>query len=60
MNKICKIKFGSFLYGTDTFNSDLDIKGIFLPDIKELITQKAISYDIKLTIFILSYYYVIV
>jgi predicted nucleotidyltransferase len=49
MNKICKIKFGSFLYGTDTFNSDLDIKGIFLPDIKELITQKAISYDIKLT-----------
>lgn len=36
MNKILEIKFGSHLYGTDTPNSDLDIKGIYLPTAREI------------------------
>lgn len=32
---------GSKLYGTDSINSDTDIKGIFLPDINDLILNKA-------------------
>lgn len=36
MNKILEIKFGSHLYGTDTPNSDLDLKGIYLPTAKEI------------------------
>jgi predicted nucleotidyltransferase len=38
MRKIIEIKFGSHLYGTDTENSDLDIKGIFLPSKEELLS----------------------
>lgn len=37
MNKIIEIKFGSHLYGTDTPNSDLDFKGIYLPTAREII-----------------------
>lgn len=37
MNKILEIKFGSHLYGTDTPNSDLDLKGIYLPTAKEIV-----------------------
>lgn len=37
MNIILETKFGSHLYGLDTPNSDLDIKGIFLPTIDELL-----------------------
>ena len=37
MNLIMETKFGSHLYGLDTPNSDLDIKGIFLPTLKELL-----------------------
>jgi predicted nucleotidyltransferase len=36
MNKILEIKFGSALYGTSTPNSDLDLKGIYLPTAKEI------------------------
>jgi hypothetical protein len=36
MNKIVRIKFGSHLYGTDTPNSDLDYKGIFMPSKREI------------------------
>ena len=32
---------GSKLYGTDNENSDTDIKGVFVPDIKDLIIGKA-------------------
>jgi predicted nucleotidyltransferase len=35
------VKFGSHLYGTDTENSDLDYKGIFLPSIQSLILNQA-------------------
>ena len=37
MNLIMETKFGSHLYGLDTPNSDLDIKGIFLPTLQELL-----------------------
>ena len=36
-----KTKSGSKLYGTDSKSSDLDIKGVFLPDIHDLILNKA-------------------
>lgn len=37
MNKILEIKFGSHLYGTNTPSSDLDFKGVFLPNAKEIV-----------------------
>ena len=40
MNKIIEIKFGSHLYGTNTKNSDLDIKGIYLPEAKDILLNK--------------------
>lgn len=40
MNKIIEIKFGSHLYGTNTENSDLDFKGIYLPTAEEIILGK--------------------
>lgn len=35
--KILEIKFGSWLYGTSTPESDLDFKGIYLPTAKEIV-----------------------
>jgi hypothetical protein len=40
MNKILEVKFGSHLYGTSTENSDLDLKGIYLPTAREIILHK--------------------
>lgn len=40
MNKIVEIKFGSYLYGTNTPNSDLDLKGIYLPTAREIVLEK--------------------
>lgn len=40
MNIIVKMKFGSHLYGTDTKDSDIDYKGIFLPTEKEILLNK--------------------
>lgn len=37
LNRIIEIKFGSHLYGCDTPNSDLDLKGIYLPTAKEIV-----------------------
>jgi predicted nucleotidyltransferase len=37
MNKIIEIKFGSWLYGTNTPDSDLDIKGIYLPTARQIV-----------------------
>ncbi len=37
MNKILEMKFGSHLYGTDTPNSDLDYKGVYLPTAREIV-----------------------
>jgi len=40
LNKIVEIKFGSYLYGTNTPNSDLDFKGIYLPTAREICLEK--------------------
>jgi len=37
LNKIVEIKFGSFLYGTNTPESDLDLRGVFLPTREEIL-----------------------
>ena len=37
VNKIFETKFGSTLYGTSTPESDLDLKGIYLPSAKEIV-----------------------
>ncbi len=37
MKKIIEIKFGSHLYGTNTENSDLDLKAIYLPTAREIL-----------------------
>lgn len=40
LNLIVKMKFGSHLYGTNSENSDLDFKGIFLPSEREILLNK--------------------
>lgn len=50
MDTIVKIRFGSHLYGTNTENSDMDYKGIYLPDMRNVILQnveKSISTNTK-------------
>ncbi|MCX9024651.1 MAG: nucleotidyltransferase domain-containing protein [Candidatus Methanoperedens sp.] len=37
MNKLLEIKFGSHLYGTDTPESDLDYKSIYVPTAREIV-----------------------
>jgi len=37
MNKILEVKFGSHLYGTNTPESDLDLKAIFLPTARQIV-----------------------
>jgi hypothetical protein len=37
MKKICKIQFGSHLYGTATETSDVDWKGIFVPETRDIL-----------------------
>jgi hypothetical protein len=37
MNKILELKFGSHLYGTNTPNSDLDFKAIYLPEPRDIV-----------------------
>jgi len=40
MNIIVKMKFGSHLYGIDTPESDLDYKGIFMPEREDILLGK--------------------
>jgi len=40
MNIIVKMKFGSHLYGTNTPESDLDYKGIFMPEREDILLGK--------------------
>lgn len=40
MHIIVKIKFGSHLYGTSTEQSDLDIKGIYIPNARDILLQR--------------------
>jgi hypothetical protein len=41
MNKIIEVRFGSHLYGTNTPESDLDVKGIYLPTAREIVLNRA-------------------
>jgi len=41
MKKIVRMVFGSHMYGLDTPNSDMDYKGIYLPDLDELLLGTA-------------------
>lgn len=40
MNLICHMKFGSHLYGTDTPASDLDFKGVYIPEAMDILLQR--------------------
>lgn len=40
MNKIVYMKFGSHLYGTDTPQSDVDFKGIYMPTKNQIFSAK--------------------
>lgn len=40
MRTIVRMKFGSHLYGTDTPMSDLDFKGIFIPEARDILLQR--------------------
>lgn len=37
MRLVCKTTFGSRLYGTATPTSDVDVRGIFMPDVKDIL-----------------------
>ena len=40
MRTLVRMKFGSHLYGTDTPQSDLDFKSIFVPDARDILLQR--------------------
>lgn len=40
MKTIVRMKFGSHLYGTDTPQSDIDIKSVFIPPARDIILQR--------------------
>lgn len=40
MDRIVRIKFGSHLYGTDTPESDVDYKSVYLPERREILLQR--------------------
>jgi hypothetical protein len=49
-NIIVKMKFGSHLYGTDGPDSDLDFKGVFLPEVGDLLLGPTFKGRYKKTI----------
>lgn len=40
MDVVVEMRFGSHLYGTDTSESDLDLKGVYLPEAREILLQR--------------------
>jgi hypothetical protein len=40
MDLIVKMRFGSHLYGTATHESDLDLKGVYLPEAHDILLQR--------------------
>ena len=40
MQVIMKTRFGSHLYGTETPSSDLDLKSIYLPSVRDILRQQ--------------------
>ena len=50
LNIIVKLRFGSYMYGTNTPDSDLDYKGVFLPNKRQILLgsiPKALNFDTK-------------
>lgn len=47
LNKILEMKFGSHLYGTDTPESDLDLKSVYLPTAREIVLHTYKEVDNK-------------
>ena len=43
MDLIVEIRFGAHLYGTDTPDSDLDLKGVYLPEPRDILLQRVKS-----------------
>lgn len=54
MDLIVKMKFGSHLYGTNTEDSDVDYKGVFLPSKKEILLDGTITYPLRDAPFLLK------
>src|ERR1700722_1037051 len=40
MNKILEMHFGSFLYGTNTPTSDIDLKSVYIPSAEDILMQR--------------------
>ena len=40
MDLIVEMRFGSHLYGTETAASDLDLKGVYLPEARDILLQR--------------------
>jgi predicted nucleotidyltransferase len=40
MELIVEMRFGSHLYGTATPESDLDFKGVYLPEARDILLQR--------------------
>ena len=40
MDLIVEMRFGSHLYGTETAESDLDLKGVYLPEARDILLQR--------------------
>lgn len=49
MNKIFECYFGSQMYGTNTPNSDTDIKGIYISTLKDIVFNQSLPVIIKKT-----------
>lgn len=49
MKTIVKMKFGSHLYGLNTPSSDTDIKGIYIPEYRDIILQRVPKTSISTT-----------
>lgn len=40
LDLVVEMRFGSHLYGTDTPHSDLDLKGVYLPEARDILLQR--------------------
>src|SRR5438552_7581325 len=43
MDLVVEMRFGSHLYGTDTPESDVDLKGVYLPEPRDILLQRVAS-----------------
>jgi predicted nucleotidyltransferase len=42
MDLVVEMRFGSHLYGTDTPDSDVDLKGVYLPEARDILLQRIV------------------